>query len=162
MTTEIKKVKKSIEIFVEKLDFVRRLSLSNNDCKSIERIAKQYKKESDLDQSRIYGVSVLPTTNVYLAFEKNEKIVIGFAHLVQVITLASQHGRVEDVAVDEEYQGCGVGQMLMQHIIKDAKEMKLEFLELTSKPERQVANHLYEQLGFDIRETNVRRLKLKK
>jgi ribosomal protein S18 acetylase RimI-like enzyme len=153
--------KKKIVVIVKKLNFLERLSLRNEDLESIIRIARQHNKDSRIDRSIIYSIANQPKLSAYLALDSKDKKVIGFAHLVEVLTFANRHGRIEDVVVDEEYRGCGVGRKLMEQIIHDAKEeLELPFLELTSKPERQAANHLYEKLGFNIRETNVRRLVL--
>jgi N-acetylglutamate synthase-like GNAT family acetyltransferase len=63
-------------------------------------------------------------------------------------------GRVEDVVVDANTRGQGVGRGLMEHLIEEAKHQGISRLFLTSRPDRIEANQLYQRLGFTIYETN--------
>lgn len=86
--------------------------------------------------------------------------VVGMATLVPIEQLTGRTGRVEDVVVDKEYRGQGIGKRLMELIVAEAKRLGLEKLELTSNPARKAANKLYKSLGFKRKETNVYRLVL--
>lgn len=81
--------------------------------------------------------------------------ICGMATLVPIMTLKRYVARVEDVVVDIEYRGQGIGTKMMKRLIEDAKHNGFEGLELTSRPEREAANALYRKLGFVQRETNV-------
>jgi ribosomal protein S18 acetylase RimI-like enzyme len=70
------------------------------------------------------------------------------------------YGIIDYVVVDERHEGKGVGKMIMHALINDARALKLHHIDLTSKPSRERANKLYPKLGFELRETNVYRLKL--
>ena len=61
---------------------------------------------------------------------------------------------VEDVVVDEEYRGRGLGRELMLGILERARRLAPIELHLTSKPARVAANALYQSLGFVRKETN--------
>ena len=82
--------------------------------------------------------------------------VIGIASLCWHKTLMHPGGigRVEDVVVHKDYRRCGYGELLMKCAISTARVLKLEKLELTSKPERVEANRLYTELGFENKTTN--------
>jgi ribosomal protein S18 acetylase RimI-like enzyme len=67
---------------------------------------------------------------------------------------------IEDVVVDEEFRGKGIGKALMLHAMAFAKEMGAKSVDLTSRPSRIAANKLYQELGFELRETNVYRYKV--
>lgn len=67
---------------------------------------------------------------------------------------------IEDVIVDENARGKGVGKQLTAHAIEFAKSRGWKKLELTSRPSRVAANELYRKLGFELRETNMYRLEL--
>jgi ribosomal protein S18 acetylase RimI-like enzyme len=67
---------------------------------------------------------------------------------------------IEDVVVSEDARGKGVGTQLMQRAIELAKSLGAKSLDLTSRPEREAANRLYQRLGFQLRQTNVYRLQL--
>jgi ribosomal protein S18 acetylase RimI-like enzyme len=87
--------------------------------------------------------------------------IIGIGFLFFMHTLQGKVAFVEDVIVDETYRGKGLGAKLMQAIIAAGKKNKASKIELTSRPARAAANKLYQRLGFEKRDTNVYRLKLK-
>ncbi len=82
-------------------------------------------------------------------------MIVGMASLIPVITLMGQHGIVEDVAVLPDVQGKNIGGMLMAALKHHAMQFQLEWLELTSRPQREAAQRLYAKMGFAQRETNV-------
>ena len=66
-------------------------------------------------------------------------------------------GWIEDVVVDESARGLGVGAALNQRAIELAYELGARTIDLTSRPNREAANRLYQKLGFVARDTNVYR-----
>ncbi len=68
--------------------------------------------------------------------------------------------RIEDVIVDESARGSGIGEMLTDAAIDRARAAGAKAVGLTSRPAREAANRLYLRLGFEVRNTNVYRLKL--
>ncbi|MGI9603108.1 MAG: GNAT family N-acetyltransferase [Acidimicrobiales bacterium] len=67
---------------------------------------------------------------------------------------------IEDVVVDEEVRGQGVGAMLNEAAIERARASGCTTVDLTSRPSREAANRLYQRLGFHQRDTNVYRYDL--
>ena len=67
---------------------------------------------------------------------------------------------IEDVVVDKNFRGQGIGTKLIEAAITCSKEMGILKIDLTSRPGRVEANNLYQKLGFEKRETNVYRLLL--
>lgn len=65
---------------------------------------------------------------------------------------------IEDVVVDSDARGHGVGEALNKAAIAEAQRRGAITVELTSRPSREAANRLYQRLGFVARETNVYRL----
>lgn len=86
--------------------------------------------------------------------------IVGMATLVCVPKLSGTMGHIEDVVVDAEHRGKGLGEKLVRELLKLARDKKLKYIELTSNPTRTEANALYQKLGFERRETNVYRMKL--
>jgi GNAT superfamily N-acetyltransferase len=68
--------------------------------------------------------------------------------------------RIEDVVVDEEARGRGVGEAIVKRCIEVARERGAAIVELQSARSREAANRLYPRLGFDLRDSNVYRMKL--
>tara|TARA_A100001037_G_C15040515_1_gene585264 strand:- start:132 stop:566 length:435 start_codon:yes stop_codon:yes gene_type:complete len=64
---------------------------------------------------------------------------------------------IEDVVVDSEARGMGIGQALNEYAIQMAEQAGAKTIDLTSRPSREAANRLYQRLGFVARETNVYR-----
>jgi ribosomal protein S18 acetylase RimI-like enzyme len=64
---------------------------------------------------------------------------------------------IEDVVVDEDVRGGGVGALLVRRALDLAFESGARTVDLTSRPSREAANRLYQRLGFELRETNVYR-----
>jgi ribosomal protein S18 acetylase RimI-like enzyme len=66
---------------------------------------------------------------------------------------------IEDVVVDGDARGRGVGDKLNRHALELAQARGAKGVDLTSRPSREAANRLYQRIGFDLRETNVYRYK---
>lgn len=67
---------------------------------------------------------------------------------------------IEDVVVDDSARGHGVGALLNEAALAEARERGAKEVDLTSRPSREAANRLYQRIGFTPRETNVYRYKL--
>jgi ribosomal protein S18 acetylase RimI-like enzyme len=87
-------------------------------------------------------------------------------HVVGMLTLAvfllptGTRAWIEDVVVDDEARGAGVASTLVQAALDRARMQGAKTVDLTSRPDREVANRLYVRLGFLSRETNVYRYTL--
>ena len=67
---------------------------------------------------------------------------------------------IEDVVVDADARGHGVGEALNMAAIAEARNRGAITVELTSRPSREAANRLYQRIGFVQRETNIYRFAL--
>ena len=67
---------------------------------------------------------------------------------------------IEDVVVDGDARGNGVGEALNLFAIEEARKRGVVTVDLTSRPSREAANRLYQRLGFVARDTNVYRFTL--
>lgn len=68
---------------------------------------------------------------------------------------------IEDVIVDAASRGKGIGEALCRAALDHARAAGATTVDLTSRPSREAANRLYQRLGFERRETNVYRYKLR-
>jgi GNAT superfamily N-acetyltransferase len=57
-------------------------------------------------------------------------------------------GIVEDVAVDPQYQGRGIGRAMMQHALEQCRRADCYKLVLSSNLKREDAHRFYDSLGF--------------
>jgi ribosomal protein S18 acetylase RimI-like enzyme len=61
---------------------------------------------------------------------------------------------IEDVVVDETRRRRGIGEALVRRAIELAQEAGAAGVSLTSHPQREAANKLYQGMGFQLRQTN--------
>ena len=61
---------------------------------------------------------------------------------------------IEDVVVDENRRRRGIAEALVRQAIDLAREAGAEGISLTSNPQREAANKLYQSIGFQLRQTN--------
>ena len=87
-------------------------------------------------------------------------VIVGVSTLAVFPIPTSRRAWVEDVIVDEDHNGQGVGRMLTEAMLHQARALGCATVELTSRPSREAANHLYRKVGFVARETNVYRFVL--
>lgn len=66
----------------------------------------------------------------------------------------STDATIESVVVSSKMRGKGLGRKLMEHLLAEAARMNVDCIHLTSNPRREVANALYQKLGFEKKETN--------
>ncbi len=86
------------------------------------------------------------------AFDNNT--LVGILTLVIIQIPTNRNGRIEDVVVDMNHRGKGVGEKLSLEAIRIGEELKLSNLFLTSNPKRTEANRLYQKMGFQLGTTN--------
>jgi phosphinothricin acetyltransferase len=108
-----------------------------------------------------YFKKLLSDNRVFLAVIIDKKRIVGMGTLISAMSVANTFGLIEDVVIDGGYQGQGLGRKIVEFLIKEGQRQKLSTLKLTSKKDRVVANILYKKLGFELKETNVYRMKIK-
>lgn len=96
-----------------------------------------------------------PATVLFVARDAGR--IVGSLTLVLFRIPTGLRAIIEDVVTDEAARGRGVGTALTRAAIARAEETGCRTVDLTSRPSRQAANRLYQQLGFKRRETNVYR-----
>ena len=103
---------------------------------------------------------LVKSDNTFLFVASKEGQVLGMLSLVVLKIPTGNKAWVEDVVVDQSARGKGLGKSLMNHALEDAKKRGVKSIDLTSRPSRESANKLYQDLGYEIRETNVYRYKI--
>ena len=99
-----------------------------------------------------------PATTLLLA--KQEAQVVGMLTVAIFAVPTGVRAWIEDVVVDDGARGAGVASALVEAALKEAQRQGSRTVDLTSRPEREAANRLYQRLGFERRETNVYRYSL--
>jgi ribosomal protein S18 acetylase RimI-like enzyme len=92
---------------------------------------------------------------VLVARDDETGAIVATATFIRYRVSSGLKGRLEDVIVDSSVRGQGVGEELVQEVLRRANEAQVLMLELTSMPYRESANRLYKRLGFVRKPTNV-------
>lgn len=100
---------------------------------------------------------IVDAEGIYLLVAKESENVVGTLTLVLFRIPTGVRAWIEDVVVDELARGLGIGKALSHRALVLAKENGARTVDLTSRPSREAANHLYQRLGFKPRNTNVYR-----
>lgn len=100
-----------------------------------------------------------PATTLLLVRDEDDRIV-GMLTLALFRIPTGMRAWIEDVVVDEGARGMGAGEALVREAIRVAEKAGARTVDLTSRPERKGANHMYERIGFRPRGTNVYRYEL--
>ena len=87
--------------------------------------------------------------------EDPEGTILGTMTLVVFRIPTGVRAWVEDVVVDKEARGKGIGEKLIRTSIERAKAEGAKTIDLTSRPSRVEAHRLYKRCGFEMRETCV-------
>ncbi|HEX3254755.1 MAG TPA: GNAT family N-acetyltransferase [Gaiellaceae bacterium] len=97
-----------------------------------------------------------PATTLLLARDDQDRI-IGSLTLAMFRAPTGVRAWIEDVVVEAEARGQGIGEALVAEAVRVASEAGARTVDLTSRPSRDAANRLYEKAGFEMRDTNVYR-----
>lgn len=97
---------------------------------------------------------VLKDSNCHLYVVLDGERIVGCATLCIFHSPTGTKASIEDVVISSAYRGQHLGKQLMEYVLEQAKAYAPVELHLTSNPMRVAANHLYQSLGFQKKETN--------
>jgi len=147
----------------------RKHVLSKEDVKEINGLLLELSTNTK-PVSEDFILSVADKGILFIARETTKKQrgkIVGIASLVLCHKLSGLSAWVEDVVLSPQYQGQGIGKLLMRALLEydwskdtNTKGAVPSRIELTSRPSRVAANKLYQSLGFEKYETNVYRKKV--
>jgi ribosomal protein S18 acetylase RimI-like enzyme len=123
---------------------------------TIERLLPGLSSTAVYDVEVVRAIVASDATHLYLA--RLDGRVVGTASLVVYPIPTGIRAHIDDVVVDESARGHGIARLLMNHLIAEANgRFHVRTIDLTSRPDREAANHLYRTSGFVQRNTNVYR-----
>ncbi len=112
-----------------------------------------------LTLARLRALAVAPMTQVVLAYGvkegEDEPLPLGMATLCLCDQPTGRKAWVEDVVIDAKARGRGMARALLHELFVRAQHVGARSVNLTSRPEREAANRLYQSLGMKQRRTNV-------
>jgi ribosomal protein S18 acetylase RimI-like enzyme len=80
--------------------------------------------------------------------------IAGLLTLITYLTPTGVRAVIEDVVVDKDVRGRGIGRALTRAAMEQAKRQGAKYVSLTSRPAREAANQLYRTMGFETPGTN--------
>ena len=123
----------------------------------VERLVRQLSRSSPAPSAaELEEILHSPASHLLLARD-TQGAVVGMLTLAVFRIPTGLRAWIEDVVVDEDSRGQGVGAALTNAAIRLANAQGARTVDLTSRPSREAANRLYLRLGFAERETNVYR-----
>jgi ribosomal protein S18 acetylase RimI-like enzyme len=127
--------------------------------KSLRKLIPQLTtNHKSFDQNNLEKIVKSEATRLFVAHDlTSNKEIVGTYTMVMFWIPTGNIMRIEDVIVDEERRGEGIGKKMMIHAIRHAKKSGVTKIELTSHPSRVEANNLYTSLDFQRIDTNVYR-----
>jgi ribosomal protein S18 acetylase RimI-like enzyme len=104
--------------------------------------------------------AIVTSRSTALFVARDEGRIVGSLTLALFRIPTGLRAWIEDVVVDSEARGKGVGEALNRAAIEHARRAGAKTVDLTSRPSREAANRLYQRLGFEARQTNVYRYEI--
>ena len=125
-----------------------------------ERLIPQLSKATPPDAAALEEILAQPDMHVLITRDDISGAIAGLAFVLVYRVATGTHARLDDVVVDHEFRGRGLGEALTREAIAIAGAAGAKALHLTSHPSREAANRLYVRLGFEQRFSNVYRFTL--
>ena len=126
----------------------------------LQKLIEQLSTKSHvITKSKLNKIIQDESTQLFIAKETGGKI-IGTLTLVSYQIPTGLKFWIEDVVVDGNFRGKGVGQKLTERAMEYAEKKGGSSINLTSNPKRKAAHQLYVKMGFKQRETDVFRYEI--
>lgn len=135
--------------------------VDNDLVEAFQRLIPQLSK-SNPAPSKEQLESIIASDSSQILLAKADGVIVGSLTLVIFHIPTGVRAWIEDVVVDADARGKGVGEALNKFALAEAKRQGATTVDLTSRPSREAANRLYQRLGFVQRDTNVYRFELSK
>ena len=125
-------------------------------CAAVDRLVPQLSRSSP-PPSRAVLERIVTDGATTLFVARNEGGIVGMLTLATFQIPTGVRAWIEDVVVDGDARGGGVAAALVQAALERSAELGARTVDLTSRPDREAANRLYQRMGFEARQTNVYR-----
>lgn len=109
---------------------------------------------------RLRAVVAAEACTLLVARQEEDGRIVGAATLTICPLPTGLRAWIEDVVVDADARGQGLGEALVRALLERAAARGVPAVDLTSRPARAAANRLYRRMGFAQRETNAYRYRL--
>ena len=140
------------------MEIIQLNTITDEVMSAFENLIPQLTSNSEIPSKEDIA-EIIEAKNSFVFLAK-EKEIIGILTLIIYKIPTGKKAWIEDVVVDSKIRGKGTGRLLVEHAIQFTKEKGISKIDLTSSPSRVAANILYRKMGFDLRDSNVYRLRI--
>ena len=139
------------------IEILHKFELNEQIQSQINELYKQL--NATIEQRPLHQI-LQEDNHVVVVICKEDRNIIGIALLAMYKVISGYRGMVEDVVVDTEQRGKGIGRKLMEKLLEETKNRDLDEILLFTGHHRTPALKLYKSLGFTLRESGLYNLKL--
>ena len=141
-----------------KIDILKKSDLNDTVQKEVSELFKQL--ADDIKQINLNDV-LDENNHISLAYCAEDDRIIGIASMCTYKAISGNKGWIEDVVVDSNSRGKGIGRKLMTKLLELGKEKNLTEILLFTEDHRKHAMTLYSDLGFKFKNSQIYVLNLK-
>ncbi|MFD2562783.1 GNAT family N-acetyltransferase [Aquimarina rubra] len=125
-----------------------------------EQISKLFRQLGG-DKNQVALGEILEEKNqITLAYCSENTKIEGIALMGTYKVISGKKGWIEDVVVQADSRGKGIGRKLITKLLEAAKQKNLSEILLFTEDHRTAAIQLYTQLGFKVKDSRIYTLKL--
>lgn len=124
---------------------------------AFERLIPQLSSSNPPPPASVLQAIVESDSSTLLVARTDDGTIVGSMTLAMFRIPTGLRAWIEDVVVDGDARGMGVGRLINERALEIADKAGATTVDLTSRPTREAANRLYQRMGFVARETNVYR-----
>ncbi|GAA4883456.1 GNAT family N-acetyltransferase [Flaviramulus aquimarinus] len=126
-----------------------------------EQISKLFKQLGG-NKTQVDLNEVLDKKNkITLVYCSDNSEIIGIASMCTYNVISGKKGWIEDVVVNANSRGKGIGRKLMEKLLEVGKEKNLSQILLFTEDHRLPAIRLYSDLGFKVKDSRIYTLHMK-
>ena len=128
------------------------LSYTLTDVKDLDQLMHELSLSSYCNEAILDAILADDNSHAYVIREEGHIVAAGTLCIIH--TLEFTNACIESVVVASKQRGHGLGKLLVEHMINEAKRMNVHSIHLTSNPKRVAANIHYPRMGFVNYDTN--------
>ena len=112
------------------------------------------------NQRQISSEEIFTTGNqITFVYCQEDNGIVGIASICSYQAISGHKGWIEDVVVDINFRGKGVGRKLIYKLLEIGKEKRMTEILLFTADHRIPAINLYKSIGFEIKDSRIYVLK---
>ena len=135
-----------------KIDILKKTDINSRVQNQVSELFKQLggnKKQISLNE-------LLDEKNqISLAYCSEDNEIIGIALMCTYNVISGKKGWIEDVVVNLEHRGKGIGRKMMNKLLEVANDKELSEILLFTEDHRTPAINLYSDLGFKVKDSRI-------